>query len=59
MFLLEPECKDDDGWIDNKYEGDGTSKCSDMTPDWCNNHGDYSTEARRACPKTCGICGKC
>ena len=56
LFSLDTECKDDDTWIDDKYGGTGSSKCSDMIPDLCNNYGDYSTEARRVCPKACGIC---
>ena len=43
--------------MDNQY-GDGKSSCVDMTanPGWCQNYGDYSIEAKRACPKSCGVC---
>ena len=27
-----------------------------MTLDWCENQGNYSIEAKRACPKACKIC---
>merc|ERR1712083_1283819 len=55
-ICADSECKDVDSRIDDKF-GDGTAKCSDMIPDWCNDSGDYSKEARRACPKTCASCG--
>ena len=48
-------CKDDPNWDDVDY-GDGKGKCVDMTTDWCQNHGEYSSEAKRACPRTCGVC---
>ena len=28
-----------------------------MTTDWCQNHGEYSSEAKRACPRKCEVCG--
>ena len=48
-------CEDDENWKDSDH-GDGLGRCADMTEDWCQNHGDYSTEAKRACPKACGVC---
>jgi len=54
----KPKCADDPNWRDNSYGGTGTAVCVDMksNPSWCTNHGDYSTEARRACPVSCGVC---
>ena len=49
------ECKDDANWTDNKY-GDGESKCTDMKADWCDNYGDYSSEAKEFCPLACSVC---
>ena len=49
------KCIDDMNWKDSKY-GDGKSKCSDMTQDWCQNRGDYSIEALKSCPRSCGVC---
>ena len=48
-------CEDDIDWTDFKY-GDGKASCMDMTYDWCTNYGEYSHEAQRACPLTCGLC---
>jgi len=48
-------CQDDETWTDFLY-GDATSKCIDLTDDWCKNYGDYSTDAQLACPKSCGLC---
>ena len=48
-------CVDDLKWVDAKY-GDGKSRCPDMTREWCQDHGDYSVEARKACPRSCKIC---
>ena len=49
-------CQDDPYWRDSKYGGDGNARCIDLTLDWCNNHGEYSKEAQRACPASCGLC---
>jgi len=49
-------CEDDPNWTDFRHGGDGNAHCVDMTLDWCNNQGAYSTEAKRACPKSCGVC---
>ena len=49
-------CQDDPRWRDSKYGGDGNARCIDLTLDWCNNHGQYSKEAQRACPASCGLC---
>ena len=49
-------CQDDPYWRDSKYGGDGNARCIDLTLDWCNNHGQYSKEAQRACPASCGLC---
>ena len=54
--VSDDSCKDDPNWYDAEY-GDGKGKCVDMTTDWCQNHGEYSSEAKRACPKKCGVCG--
>ena len=54
--ILISDCRDDSDWKDNRYGGDGKSRCKDLTLDWCNNHGKYSDEARRACPRSCGLC---
>ena len=54
--LYTETCEDDPNWRDSKYGGDGTDRCSDMTYHFCNDFGKYSTEAKRACPKTCGVC---
>ena len=55
-FLANLEiCQDDQNWVDSKF-GDGKGKCEDMTLDWCENQGNYSTEAKRACPKACKVC---
>ena len=48
-------CKDEEYWTDYKH-GDGKASCMDMSTNWCNNFGDYSIEARRACPVACGLC---
>ena len=48
-------CQDDQNWVDSKF-GDGLGKCKDMTLDWCENQGNYSIEAKRACPKACKVC---
>merc|ERR1712151_840600 len=57
-------CEDDPNWWDSEY-GDGGSQCKSgpsggvvANPDWCTDYGDYSTEARRACPLACGVCGQ-
>ena len=55
-FSSVTECKDDETWTDHQY-GNGKSKCPDMIPDYCNNFGEYSIEAKGACPKACGVCG--
>jgi len=52
----EDVCEDDLSWVDDKYDGDGASTCADLKFKWCYNYGEYSAEARRACPKTCGLC---
>jgi len=52
---LGKQCIDDLRWVDTEY-GDGKSRCPDMTQEWCQNHGDYSQEAKRACPRKCGVC---
>ena len=55
-FLANLEiCQDDQNWVDSKF-GDGKGKCEDMTLDWCENQGNYSIEAKRACPKACKVC---
>jgi len=52
-------CEDHLNWIDDQY-GDGKSRCIDLTLDYCNNHNEwgmkYIREARKNCPKSCGIC---
>ena len=48
-------CEDDPNWLDDKF-GDGTGGCAHMTTDWCQKYGDYASEAKCACPKTCGVC---
>ena len=48
-------CVDDLKWLDTKY-GDGKSQCPDMTREWCQDHGDYSVEAKKACPRSCKVC---
>ena len=48
-------CVDDLKWVDTKY-GDGKSRCPDMTREWCQDHGDYSIEAKKACPRSCKVC---
>ena len=53
--VLAPGCRDDPNWIDNKY-GDGASKCTDMMLHWCENLGEYSTEAKMFCPLSCDAC---
>ena len=53
--VLTLGCTDDSNWTDNRY-GDGTSKCTDMKIDWCENMGDYSREAKAFCPLACGVC---
>lgn len=57
-ICVESGCKDDHNWLDSKY-GDGTTGCIDLTLDWCNNHGEFSKEAQRACPVSCGRCKEC
>ena len=55
-FLANLEiCQDDQNWVDSKF-GDGKGNCKDMTIDWCENQGNYSIEAKRACPKACKVC---
>lgn len=53
---LDGVCEDDPDWVDDKFDGDGASTCADLKIKWCYNYGEYSAEARRACPKTCGLC---
>ena len=53
--VTDDSCKDDPNWYDAEY-GDGKGKCVDMTTDWCQKHGEYSSEAKRACPRKCGVC---
>ena len=59
MFKLKTEtCEDDPNWQDTKF-GDatiGVNGCADINQEWCNGYGEYSAEARRACPKTCHSC---
>lgn len=57
-------CEDDPNWWDSEY-GDGGAQCNSgpsggvvANPDWCTDYGNYSTEARRACPLACGVCGQ-
>ncbi len=54
-IVITIECKDDSNWTDNKL-GDGNLRCADMNTDWCENYGDYSTEAKEFCPSACGVC---
>ena len=54
-FQIVEECIDDVNWRDSKY-GDGKLKCSDMKLDWCQDNGDYSIEALKSCPRSCGVC---
>ena len=49
------KCEDDRNWRDNLH-GDGKDSCNSMNPDFCTNHGEYSIEAKRACPRACGVC---
>mmetsp|Transcript_10070 Transcript_10070/g.16828 ORF Transcript_10070/g.16828 Transcript_10070/m.16828 type:complete len:936 (-) Transcript_10070:368-3175(-) len=56
-------CLDDDTWLDSEY-GYGGAGCNSgaqggvaANPTWCTDYGDYSTEAQRACPAACGLCG--
>jgi len=52
-------CEDDSFWKDGKH-GDGKARCVDLTLDYCNNRerygDDYTEEARKNCPKSCGLC---
>ena len=54
-FIGKETCEDDPKWHDTKY-GDGSDRCSTMTYELCNYPGNYSSEAKRACPKSCGVC---
>ena len=53
------DCEDNLSWTDYKY-GDGKGRCVDMTLDYCNNvdkyKDTYTTEARKNCPRSCGLC---
>ena len=49
------KCEDDRNWRDILH-GDGKDSCDSMNPDFCTNHGEYSIEAKRACPRACGVC---
>ena len=49
------KCEDDRNWRDTLH-GDGKDSCDSMNPDFCTNHGEYSIEAKRACPRACGVC---
>ena len=49
------KCEDDRNWRDIQH-GDGKDSCDSMNPDFCTNHGEYSIEAKRACPRACGVC---
>ena len=53
---LSDLCEDDENWKDTEYGISPYVSCADMIDDWCQNYGDYSTEAKRACPKACGVC---
>ena len=62
MFLsifsfIDIGCSDDHDWKDSEY-GDGKNICRDLSLEWCENFQNYSNEAKRACPKTCGVCGR-
>lgn len=58
-------CADDANWDDSQF-GDGTRTCSDLRThrDWCmdldvegyGRPSGYGSEARRACPVSCGLC---
>ena len=48
-------CRDDINWVDDAYG----IKCSHMFDDWCQNYGDWSSEAQRYCPVACGVCVNC
>ena len=56
---LDLGCEDDSFWKDSRH-GDGKARCIDLTLDYCNNRerwgDDYTEEARRNCPKSCGLC---
>ena len=52
-------CVDDGHWRDSKF-GDGTSDCEGIEAHadramLCRDHGDWSAEARRACPCACSV----
>jgi len=49
------KCEDDRNWRDTLH-GDGKDSCDSMNPDFCTNHGEYAIEAKRACPRACGVC---
>jgi len=54
-------CQDDPNWTDYNYgDKNNLSKCINLTLDYCNNveaYGEnYTEEARRFCPKSCGLC---
>jgi len=54
-------CRDDPNWTDYNYgDKNNLSKCINLTLDYCNNveaYGEnYTEEARRFCPKSCGLC---
>ena len=52
-------CKDDAGWKDTKYGTEPFGDCATVAedPKACKDYGVYSTEARRACPRSCAECG--
>ena len=57
-WYTEQPCQDDLNWRDTKY-GNGEDTCATMTEKMCNtpwNYGEYSAEARRACPRACRVC---
>jgi len=54
-------CKDNEKWTDHRYgDANNLSRCVDLTLDYCNNvekyKEAYTTEARKHCPKACGLC---
>ena len=54
-------CKDNKKWTDHRYgDANNLSRCVDLTLDYCNNvekyKEAYTTEARKHCPKACGLC---
>jgi len=64
---VPPPCVDDNNWNDMRHGGNGNESCKDFrnnNKNWCNlksttgnpKWSAYSAEARRACPKACGVC---